>query len=224
MSDPIRVMIEQGKKKRAVASAFDWPGWDRSAKSEDQALAVLAAYRPRYAKVAERAGLVDAFGATGDLEVVERLEGVGMTDFYGLSFRSARPEYEQMSEAECERKIALLRASWAYFDDVASHVSAELRKGPRGGGRDREQIVRHANGAEIYEFAPKVAVKVPLDTRERPDDLRVYRDAFCAAIREHNARGASARTWTVQFVIRHSAYHMLDHAWEMEDRDLTVET
>ena len=224
MSDPIRVMIERGKKKRTAASAFDWPGWDRSAKSEDQALAVLATYRERYAKVAAVAGLGDEFGATGNLEVVERLEGTGMTDFYGLSARSAAPEYEQLSEAECERKIALLRACWAYFDDVASRVSAELRLGPRGGGRDREKIVRHANGAEIYEFAPKVAVKVPLDTRERPDDLRVYRDAFCEAIREHNARSASARTWTVQYVIRHSAYHMLDHAWEMEDRDLSSGT
>ncbi len=221
MTDPIRVMIEQGRKKRTVASAFDWPGWDRSAKSEDQALAVLAGYRARYGKVAERAGLGGEFAATGDLEVVERLAGTGMTDFYGISARSAGPEHEPMSEAECERKLALLRASWATFDDVASRVSAELRKGPRGGGRDREQIVRHANGAEIYEFAPKVALKVPLDTRERPDDLRVYRDAFCQAIREHNARGASARTWTVQYVIRHSAYHMLDHAWEMEDRDLS---
>ena len=223
MSDPIRVMIEQGKKKRTVASAFDWPGWDRSAKSEDGALEVLASYRPRYAKVAAVAGLASEFGATGDLEVVERVEGTGMTDFYGLSFRSAGPEHEQMSEAACERKVALLRACWAYFDDVASRVSAELRKGPRGGGRDREQIVRHANGAEIFEFAPKVALKVPLDTRERPDDLRVYRDSFCEAIRDHNARGASARTWTLQFLIRHSAYHMLDHAWEMEDRDLSGE-
>ena len=221
MTNPIRVMIEQGKKKRTVASAFDWPGWDRSAKSEDQALAVLATYRERYAKVAALAGLADEFGATGDLEVVERVAGTGMTDFYGVSARSATPEYEQLSAAGCERKIALLRASWAYFDDVASRVSRELRLGPRGGGRDRDGIVRHANGAEIYEFAPKVAVKVPLDTRERPDDLRVYREALCEAIREHNARGASARTWTVQYVIRHSAYHMLDHAWEMEDRDLS---
>src|SRR6516164_8157819 len=29
MAEPIRVMIEQGKKKRVVACAFDWPGWDR---------------------------------------------------------------------------------------------------------------------------------------------------------------------------------------------------
>ncbi len=147
-----------------------------------------------------------------------------MTDFYGLSFSSAGSEHEPMSDAACERKIALLRASWAYFDDVASRVSAELRKGPRGGGRDRDKIVRHANGAEIDEFAKRVGVSTPLDARERPDDLRAHRDAFCAAIREYNARAASARTWTVQFVVRRCAYHMLDHAWEMEDRDLSSRT
>ncbi len=221
MSDPVRVLVEQGKKKKAVAVAFDWPGWDRSAKTEDQALAVLASYRQRYAKVAEVAGLADEFDATGELEVVERLEGTGMTDFYGLSARSAAPEYEQMSEAACERKIALLRACWTYFDDVASRVSPELRLGPRGGGRDRDRLVRHTNGAEIDEFAKKVGVITPLDAREDPVALRAHRDAFCEQIREHNARGASARTWTVQFLIRRCAYHMLDHAWEMEDRDLS---
>lgn len=220
MGDAIRVMVEQGKKK-AVASALDWPGWDRSGKSEDEALQVFAAYRPRYAKVAKLAGLAGEFRAAGEIAVVERLKGTGMTDFYGLSYRSAGEEHEPMSHAACERKIALLRASWTYFDEVASRVSAELRKGPRGGGRDRDNIVRHANGAEIHEFAKKVGVITPLDARERPDELRAHREAFCAAIRDYNARGAPARTWTVQFVIRHSAYHMLDHAWEMEDRDLS---
>ncbi len=217
-------MVEQGKKKKAVASAFDWPGWDRSAKSEDDALAVLATYRQRYATVAQRAGLADEFDAAGELAVVERLEGTGMTDFYGVSGRTAAPEYEPMNEAECERKVALLRACWAYFDDVASRVSPELRKGPRGGGRDRDRIVRHANGAEIDEFAKKVGVITPLDAREDPVALRAHRDSFCEAIREHNARGASARSWTVQFLIRRCAYHMLDHAWEMEDKDLSSGT
>ena len=221
MSHVVRVMVEQGKKKKTVASAFDWPGWDRFAKSEDLALAVLATYRPRYAKVAEGAGLADEFGATGELVVVERLDGTGMTDFYGVSARSAGPEYEQMSEAECERKIALLRACWVTFDDVASRVSRELRLGPRGGGRDRDRIVRHANGAEIHEFATKVGVITPLEARDSPVELRAHREAFCTAIRVHNTRGASARSWTVQFVIRRCAWHMLDHAWEMEDRDLS---
>ena len=220
MARAIRVMVEQGKK-RAVASAFDWPGWDRSGKSEEGALEVLAAYRPRYAKIATLAGLSAEFRRAGDMAVVERLKGSGMTDFYGLSYHSAGPEHEPMTKAACERKLALLRASWSYFDDVASRVSPELRKGPRGGGRDRDRIVHHANGAEIQEFAPKVGLHPAPDTWRRPRDLHAYRDAFCAAIRDYNARGAPARTWTVQFVIRHAAYHMLDHAWEMEDRDLS---
>ena len=103
MSEPIGVLVEQGKK-RAVASAFDWPGWGRSAKSEPDALVVLGAYRPRYAKVAELAGLGDAFAAAGALAVVERLVGTGMGDFYGVSGTTAAPEYEQMSEDECDRK------------------------------------------------------------------------------------------------------------------------
>jgi hypothetical protein len=220
MSPPVRVMLEQGKKK-TVASAFDWPGWDRGGKSEAEALEVLDTYRPRYAKVAELAGLGDEFGAAGKAKIVERVEGTGMTDFYTLSFKSAAPEHRPMSQAECDRKVALLRACWAYFDGVASRVSAELRKGSRGGGRDRDRIVEHVSNAEIGDFARKVGVNTDPDAWKSLQALRAHRDAFCAAIRDYNARGASARTWTVQFVIRHSAYHLLDHAWEMEDRDLS---
>ena len=223
MPDAVRVMLEIGKKKRTVAVAFDWPGWDRSGKTEAAALEVLETYRPRYAKVAERAGFGKDFAAAGPLDVVERQPGIGMTDFYGVSMTSASSEHERMSDAECERKLALLRAAWATLDETAARVSAELRKGPRGGGRERDQIVRHVNGAEIFEFAPKVAVRFPLETREDPNQLRTYREAFVAAMRDYNARGETARNWTVAFVIRHAAYHMLDHAWELEDRDLSGE-
>ncbi len=222
MHEPIRVMAERGKKKRVVAVAFEWPGWDRSAKTEEGALQVLETYRPRYAKVAALAGLADEFGATGDLSVVERVEGNGMTDFYGVSGRAATPEQEQMSEADCERKIALLLASWTSFDDVAARVSAELRQGPRGGGRDRDTIVRHVNGTEIQENGRKVGVRSSPDAWRDPDTLRAHRDAICTGIREFNAIGPAAGSWwTVQFFIRRSAWHMLDHAWEMEDRDLS---
>src|SRR5436190_21762610 len=91
MDNSIRVMVERGKKKRTVACAFDWSGWDRSGKNEEDALRVLESYRPRYAKVAALAGLSDEFGAAGELAVVERLEGIGMTDYYGLSGRPPRP-------------------------------------------------------------------------------------------------------------------------------------
>ncbi len=221
MADPVRVMLEQGKKKRVVACAFDWPGWDRSARIGQDVLAVLGAYLPRYARVAELAGYGAQFGATGGFEVVERLDGIGMTDYYGVSGRAASAEHAPMTDAEFERKLALLRACWTTFDDRAARVSADLRKGPRGGGRERDQIIRHVNGAEIYEYAPKVGVKVPLETRDDAEALRVYRDAFVEGIREHHARGEPARSWALQFLIRRCAWHMLDHAWELEDRDLT---
>ncbi len=221
MNEPVRVMLEVGKK-RAVACAFDWPGWDRSAKSDDAALSVLAAYRPRYAKVAALAGLDEEFAATGSLDVVERLEGTSTTDYHGVSARTASAEQGQMSAEAAERKIALLRACWQYFDDVASRVSPELRKGPRGGGRDRDRIVGHTNRAEIGDFAKKVGVSTPIDAWQDAGALREHRDAFSAALRDYNARGAPARTWELQFLIRRCAYHMLDHAWEMEDRDLST--
>jgi len=91
MGDRVRVMLEYGKKKRVVACAFDWRGWDRSVRIREDVLAVLAAYRPRYAKVAALAGVGDDFGATGDFEVVEQLDGIGMTDYYGVSGRPATP-------------------------------------------------------------------------------------------------------------------------------------
>jgi hypothetical protein len=195
MADAVRVMLEHGKKKRVVACAFEWPGWDRSAKIGEDVLSVLAAYRPRYAKVAELAGFGAEFGATGKLKVVEHVEGNGMTDYYGVSGRAAAPENDPMTDAECERKIALLRASWTTFDDAAARVSTELRKGPRGGGREKDHIIRHVNGAEIHEFAPKVGVKVPLEIRDDAGALRAYRNAFIEAIRDHHARGEPARSW-----------------------------
>ena len=55
------------------------------------------------------------------------------------------------------------------FDETASRVSYELRKGPRGGGWEKDFIIRHVNGAEMHTFAPKVGIKVPVETRDDPD-------------------------------------------------------
>ncbi|MEM9616254.1 MAG: hypothetical protein AAGA59_25220 [Actinomycetota bacterium] len=221
MTEPVRVMLERGKKKRVVACAFDWPGWDRSTALGGDVLSVLESYRPRFARVAELAGYGDEFARLGPLDVVEEVDGIGMTDYYGVSGRTATAETEPLGDPEFERKLALLRASWATFDEMAARVSVELRKGPRGGGREKDHIIRHVNGAEIDEFAPKVGVKVPMETREDPDALHAYRHAFAEAIRDHHAQGEPARSWALQFLIRRCAWHMLDHAWELEDRDLT---
>ena len=63
-------------------------------------------------------------------------------------------------------------------------------------------------------------MKVPLETRDDPKALRAYRTAFADAIRQHHDRGEPARSWALQFLIRRCAWHMLDHAWELEDRML----
>ncbi|MEJ7839006.1 MAG: hypothetical protein WKF81_09330 [Thermomicrobiales bacterium] len=125
-----RIVIESGEK-RIFASALDWPGWSRSGKSEDEALAVLAEYADRYGVVAEVAGLRGVKATAKDFEIVEWIKGNGATDF-GVPDRPAAVELEPMSDAECERQITLLEASWTFFDDVASRVSPELQKGPSG--------------------------------------------------------------------------------------------
>ncbi|MFN8157727.1 MAG: hypothetical protein U0R68_09925 [Candidatus Nanopelagicales bacterium] len=221
MATTVRVMVEQGAKKRVVACAFDWPGWDRSVRHGGDVLAMLESYRPRYAVVAESAGYGEEFAALGRLRVVEELEGTGMTDYYGVSGRTATGEVGPMSDAELERKVALLEAAWRTFDETAARVSPELRLGPRGGGRSRDEIVGHVNRAEIGEFSPKVGVKAPIETWEDRDALLAYRRDVVDGIRAVNARGEKARTWELQTLVRRLAWHMLDHAWELEDRDLT---
>jgi hypothetical protein len=68
-------------------------------------------------------------------------------------------------------------------------------------------------------------VRTSLDAWRDPEELRAHREALCEGIRQFNARGPAAGTWwTVQFLIRRCAWHMLDHAWEMEDRDLSRES
>ena len=166
------------------------------------------------------AGESDAAGA---LEIVENKVGTGSTDFWGISFSPSATEQEPMGEAEVERKILLLRACWVFFDGVAARVSPEMRKGPRGGGRDRDQIIRHTIRTESEDFAKKVGLRIPEGAALPPDRLRQHREAYVAAMRAYNAGEVKRRmrSWTLPFLIRHSAFHTLDHAWEMEDKDLS---
>ena len=221
---PVRVVLERGPKdKRSVAFALDWTGWSRGAKTADGALATLESYRDRYRSVALGAGLGDEFDAAGPLEVFEDRVGTGSTDFWGISFSPSATEHGPMEEAVLNRRIDLLRASWAFFDGVAARVSPEMRKGPRGGGRDRDQIIRHTIRNESENFAKQVGLIIPEYGAMTPDGLRDYRAAYVAAIRAYE-RGEvkrRMRSWTLAFLIRHSAFHTLDHAWEMEDKDLS---
>lgn len=222
---PVRTVLERGpKEKRAVAFAVDWPGWSRGAKTVDQAQETLEAYRQRYLPIAVEAEMADEFHAAGPLEIVEEKVGTGSTDFWGISYSASSFEPEPMEESEIERKITLLRACWSFFDGVAARVSAEMRKGPRGGGRDRDQIIRHTIRTESEDFAKRVGLRIPEGAALTPEGLENHRETFVAAMRAYNAgEGKRMRSWTLPFLIRHSAYHVLDHAWEMEDKHLPGE-
>jgi len=223
---PIRVVLERGPKaKKFAAFAVDWPGWSRGAKTADEALETLAAYRERYRPVAVLAGLGPELDDAGPLDVVEDLAGTGSTDFWGISFSPSSLEQEPMDAAELERKITVLQACWACFDDVAARVSPQLRKGPRGGGRDRDAIIGHTIRTESEFFAKRVGLTVPERAALQPGALAPYRSAYLEAMRAYQ-RGEvkrAMRTWTLAFLVRHSGYHTMDHAWEMEDKDLSGE-
>ena len=221
---PVRTVIERGPNgKRAVAFSLDWPGWSRGAKTPEVALETLESYRDRYRPIADLAGMLPEFDAAGPLEIVEDRVGPGSTDFYGISFAASSTEHGPMSEAEFDRAITLLRAAWAYFDGVAARVSPEMRKGPRGGGRDRDRIISHVIRWESESLATGVGLKIPEEGAMTPDGLREYRQAYVGAMRAYNAgEGKRMRSSTLPYLIRHSAFHNLDHAWEMEDKDLSA--
>ena len=220
----LRVLVEQGLKgKRCVAVAADWPGFERGAKDEDAAVAKLAKYVPRYRRVAERAGLGNELPADPQLTVVDHYTGTGSTDFWGISFAPSELDRVPFDAVTFERAVALLRAAWAEFDDIGARVSADLRLGPRGGGRHRDHILRHVLANEGADFSPRVGVSAELDELLPPAGRAAYRDRYVDAMRDWDAEGKPLGKWTVPYLLRHTAYHALDHAWEMEDRDLTDE-
>jgi hypothetical protein len=119
-----------------------------------------------------------------------------------------------------ERELTLMQACWTFFDDVRLRVSAEMRKGPRGGGRDRDRIVRHTLVNE-QDWGKGLGLRTPEDAILTDEGLRAHRDAYCNAIRAFHAEGKTAGKWPLRYLIRHTAFHTMDHAWEMEDKDLT---
>jgi hypothetical protein len=218
MTDELRVILEIGKKRRVVAAAMDWPGLDRWGTSEDDALAKLSSYLPRYAGVPERASLDSAFTRSRDLKVVERVPGSSSTDFWGVAHVPSEIERVVLSPKDLDPRLELLQACWAYFDDVAAHAPEELRPGSRSAGRSRDQIIRHVIYNEPEQFSRKVEVRTPIETVGTQEGIDEHRQAYLAGIRAYNAAGKPARTWPIQFLIRRTANHVMDHAWEIEDR------
>jgi hypothetical protein len=222
MVNELRVTLEIGPKgKKVAAVAPDWPGLERGAKTGEAAIEGLQSYLPRYAQVVKLAGMESEFAAITTVDVVEHYPGTGSTDFWGISFAFSGIDRQDLSREELERELTLMQACWAYFDDVRLRVSTEMQKGPRGGGRDRDHIVGHTIRVE-QEWAEKVGVPSLQDALLIDEGLQAHRDAYCNAIRAFHSEGKMARTWPLRYLIRHTAYHTLDHAWEMEDKDLTA--
>lgn len=216
-----RVVIESGRKK-VFASAVDWPGWTRSGTSEEDALFALAEYANRYQDVAERAGARGVISAASGFDVIEHISGTATTDF-GVPDKPAKAEDVLWTPSELERQIKLLRACWEHFDHVSARVSEELRKGPRGGGRNRTKVVEHTLEAE-RNYARQIGVKTPPHGMDSSDGLKQHREGVCDAVRQIHAEGGeTGKSWPLAYFVRRAAWHVLDHTWEMEDKDLTGE-
>ena len=215
----LRVILELGRKRRVVAGALDWPGLDRWGTSDATALERLSAYVPRYERVAERAGLASAYARQREMDVVERVAGSSSTDFWGIAHVPSEIEREVLTRKDLERRLTLLEACWAEFDAVAAASPEDLLPGPRSAGRTRDQIIRHVLVNEPEQMSRKVEVRTPRDEVLTSTGLATHRAAYLDAIRAYNAEGKPARTWPIQFLIRRTAHHLMDHAWELEDRD-----
>jgi hypothetical protein len=215
MGGDIAVLIESGAR-RTFASALDWPGWSRSGRTEESALESLASYADRYAPVATAAGV--GWPAVGELVVMERSRGTPTTDF-GAPDVVATCEVDPMPGDLAVRAAALVRSAWEYFDHVAATSPEELAKGPRGGGRDRSTMVDHVLGAEAA-----YARKMGLQVRQPEVGDAAAVEAVRRAVEERIVAGSAlprsrgAATWPVSYAARRIAWHVLDHAWEMEDR------
>ncbi len=209
----IRVSLEVSPKK-AFATAVDWPGWSRSGKTEALALEALAAYAGRYAVVAAEAG--ESFDP-GDYDVVEQVGGAGGTDF-GVPSAITGLDRRPVTADEAERLARIVDAAWAIFDRTAAAAPAELRKGPRGGGRDRDKMVGHHVEAD-WNYATVMGIR-----ERQPDwDDRPAIEALRAAMLEILRRPSDGspiadRKWPPRYAARRIAWHALDHAWEIEDR------
>jgi hypothetical protein len=213
--DELRIGEEAGAKKSFVW-ALEWPGWCRSGKTTPDAIDALVRYRPRYAVVAREAGVVLPDVSPDDLVAAFSVVGGGGTDF-GVPTEIVDDDRRPTSAAQAERLAALVAAAWVVFDRVAAAAPAELRKGPRGGGRDRDKVIEHVDGAD-HAYSGVLGIKRPA-----PDVTRLtvpaMREAMLDLLRQpSDGMPIAGKRWPPRYAARRIAWHALDHAWEIEDR------
>jgi hypothetical protein len=210
------VYVEAGRT-RTFACASDWPGWCRAAKGEPSALAALAAYAPRYAAVAKKAGIAFDPKSAAAFRVVEHLAGTATTDF-GAPDAVAKRDTTPLAAPEATQIAALVNAAWVIFDDVIAGAPQELRKGPRGGGRDRDKIADHVLGAE-GAYVRKLGLRLTPPTRDDRRGIAEFRAAIADVLgKPSNGKALVERGWPQRYAARRIAWHALDHAWEIQDR------
>jgi hypothetical protein len=214
-----KVYLEVGSKK-VFACAVDWPGWCRAAKDEPGALEALADYAARYAPVAATADVRFPRNAADSLTVVEKVQGSATTDF-GAPGVVPDLDRRPATKAQAERAAILLEAAWTVLDQVASGAPASLRKGPRGGGRDRDKMVQHVLSAESG-YARQLGIKHPEPALGDDAAVRALRDDVVAVLRAaRKGEPLKEKGWPPRYAARRFAWHALDHAWEMQDRSET---
>lgn len=203
--------------KRSFVWAVDWPGWARGGKTIELARATFLEVAPRYAQVTRRAGvtLPDPVGL--ELVIVDEVAGGAGTEF-GVPSAITPLDRRPTTAAEAGRLADLVAAAWATFDAVAAVSPAELRKGPRGGGRDRDKMIGHVIEAD-HAYAREIGVRMPSGSLDDRAAVEAERAAILEVLRAASDGAPLAdRRWTQRYAARRVAWHALDHAWEMEDR------
>ena len=224
----IRVYLETGQK-RTFAGAIDWPGWCRGGRDEESALQALFDYGSRYARVLRAAKL--GFQAPTDvsaLAVVERLKGNATTDF-GAPDAAPFTDSGPVDSDELHSFEKLLKACWRTFDAcIKTAGGKELSTGPRGGGRQLEGMIQHLSGSDAA-YLNQVGWKFQQEaTGDLDQQLEQTRKAILLAL-SASARGEipvkgprGGIRWTARYFVRRTAWHVLDHAWEIEDRIISA--
>lgn len=215
MGSEIEAIVETGRR-RTFVSALDWPGLARSGKTEELAVQALIDAARRYAPVTSRAG--ESFPSEPlDVVAVEQCPGDGGTDF-GVPSIIAERDRRPASAEEAERLARLVAAAWEEFDRIAASAPAELRKGPRGGGRDRDKIIAHVLEADAA-YARRIGERVPVPAAEDRPAIEAMRETMLGVLRQpSDGTPLAGKRWPLRYAARYIAWHSLDHAWEMEDR------
>ncbi len=221
---PVQIYLEVGTTK-TFACAIQWPGWCRSGRDEKAAIEALLAYTGRYAKIVSTAGLAfELPRSIEDFAILERIKGNYATNF-GVPDLPIPSDNTALSEAHIDRFSKILKACWLVFDQTArSAEGKELRKGPRGGGRELEGIINHVARAEkgyLRHLGWDGQLPDERDIRHWMDHVHIeILEGILAANRgEYPPVGPhGGKHWPVAYFIRRLAWHVVDHAWEIEDR------